>query len=82
MIDANWILGNVAAPLRRRIKRARAVKDMTDQDLRALFPEATMAERQILLDVKPYTMTSWERLWALVNFEIWQRQFLDGESAQ
>ena len=28
-----------------------------------LFPEATMAERQILLDVKPYTMTSWERLW-------------------
>jgi asparagine synthase (glutamine-hydrolysing) len=23
-----------------------------------------------------------ERLWALVNFEIWQRQFLDGESAQ
>ncbi len=22
-----------------------------------------------------------ERLWALVNFEIWQRQFLDGESA-
>ena len=21
-----------------------------------------------------------ERLWALVNFEIWQRQFLDGES--
>jgi len=23
-----------------------------------------------------------ERLWALVNFEIWQRQFFDGESAQ
>ena len=22
-----------------------------------------------------------ERLWALVNFEIWQRQFIDGESA-
>jgi asparagine synthase (glutamine-hydrolysing) len=22
-----------------------------------------------------------ERLWALVNFEIWQRQFFDGESA-
>jgi len=21
-----------------------------------------------------------ERLWALVNFEIWQRQFFDGES--
>jgi len=23
-----------------------------------------------------------ERLWALVNFEIWQRQFIDGETAQ
>jgi len=23
-----------------------------------------------------------ERLWALVNFEIWQRQFFDGEAFQ
>jgi asparagine synthase (glutamine-hydrolysing) len=23
-----------------------------------------------------------ERLWALVNFEIWQRQFFDGESSE
>src|SRR4030095_15242949 len=23
-----------------------------------------------------------ERLWALINFEIWQRQFFDGESAR
>jgi hypothetical protein len=67
VIDANWILGSVAAPLRRRIKRSRAGKALTDKDLQALFPEATMAERQILLDVKPYTMTSWERLWALVE---------------
>jgi hypothetical protein len=67
VIDANWILGTVAAPLRRRIRRSQVGKALNDRDLRAMFPEATMAERQILLDVKPYTMTSWERLWALVE---------------
>ena len=66
-MDANWILGSVAAPLRRRIKGSTVGRSRTDRDLLAMFPEATLAERQILLDVKPYTMTSWERLWALLQ---------------
>ncbi len=67
MSNANWILGHVTAPLRRRLKRSRAGRAVTERDLQAKFPEAGMAERQIMLDVKPYTMTSWERLWALLQ---------------
>jgi hypothetical protein len=67
VINTDWILGSVAAPLRRRLKRTRAGKAATDRELQTLFPEATAPERQIMLDVKPYTMTSWERLWALVQ---------------
>ena len=66
-MNADWILGSVAAPLRRRLRRSRAGKAATERDVRVMFPEASPAERQILLDVKPYTMTSWERLWALVQ---------------
>jgi O-methyltransferase len=32
-----------------------------------MFPEATPEEIRILNEVKPYTMTSWERLWALIQ---------------
>lgn len=67
MINTDWILGRVAAPLRRRLKRTQAGNALSEHELQVLFPEATAAERRILLDVKPYTMTSWERLWALVR---------------
>jgi O-methyltransferase len=62
----DWILGSVA-PIRRRLKRSRVGKALAHADVRALFPEATTAEIEILLGVKPYTMTSWERLWAVVQ---------------
>ena len=66
MTTTDWILANVA-PIRRRFKRSRVGKAMTQGDLRPLFPEATVAELEVMLDVKPYTMTSWERLWAVLQ---------------
>jgi hypothetical protein len=63
----DWILGTVAAPIRRRLKRSRAVHAMTRHDLRAQFPEATPSELEIMLDVKPYTMTSPARVWAVLQ---------------
>jgi hypothetical protein len=62
----DWILANVN-PIRRRLKRSRAGRAVAAGDLRALFPEATAAEIELMVGVKPYTMTSWERLWALVQ---------------
>ena len=67
MTTTDWILGTVAAPIRRRLKRSRARRAITRQELRALFPEATPSELEVMLDVKPYTMTSWERLWAVLQ---------------
>ena len=49
------------------MKRSRAGQATARHDLRARFPEATAAEIEVLLDVKPYTMTSWERLWAVMQ---------------
>ena len=66
MTTTDWILGSVA-PIRRRLKRSRVGTALAHADIQALFPEATTAEIEILLGVKPYTMASWEGLWAVVQ---------------
>lgn len=66
MSTSNWIIGTVA-PLRRRLKKTKIGRALIVQDLPLMFPEATSDELRILSEVKPYTMTSWERLWALVQ---------------
>ena len=66
MGTANWIVGTVA-PLRRRFKQTRIGRELAARDLALLFPEATPEELHTLVEVKPYTMTSPERLWALIQ---------------
>lgn len=66
MSTANWIAGTVA-PLRRRLKQTRVGRELVARDYALLFPEATPEELRTLVEVKPYTMTSPERLWSLIQ---------------
>jgi O-methyltransferase len=66
VITTDWIRESVA-PIRRRLKRTRMGKVVARDDLKAVFPEATAAELEVMIDVKPYTMTSFERLWAVLQ---------------
>ncbi|HEV2763896.1 MAG TPA: asparagine synthase-related protein, partial [Pyrinomonadaceae bacterium] len=47
---------------------------------RGLFDPA--ATRRLVAEHQTAAADHTERLWALVNFEMWQRQFLDGEEAR
>ncbi|HKC62939.1 MAG TPA: asparagine synthase-related protein, partial [Pyrinomonadaceae bacterium] len=47
---------------------------------RAIFDSAFV--EQLVARHQSGTEDHSERLWALVNFEIWMRQFLDGENNQ
>jgi hypothetical protein len=61
------MIENAAAPLRRWLKTSGRSKASEQKHLRAMFPEATAPQLQIMNDVRPFTMTSWERIWALIQ---------------
>jgi len=66
MSTANWIVETVGY-VRRRLKQSRFGRELVARDLALRFPEATPEELQTIVEVKPYTMTSPERLWALIQ---------------
>jgi O-methyltransferase len=53
--------------IRRAARAARAVLSPVQRPVREQFPEATDVELDILEKVRPYTMTSRERLWGLLK---------------
>jgi len=53
--------------LRSAFRRTPMGRMRSESHLRRLFPEASEADLTILSKCKPYTMTTWERLWAVVQ---------------
>jgi O-methyltransferase len=67
MPTGDWMMENAAAPLRRWLKTSKIGRTAKQKDLRTMFPEATAGQLQIMNEVRPFTMTSWERVWALLQ---------------
>jgi O-methyltransferase len=66
MMTADWILGT-AAPLRRWLRATTGQSVAAERDLAVMFPEATAKHLEIMREVRPFTLTSWERVWALIR---------------
>jgi hypothetical protein len=67
MVTGEWMMENAAAPLRRWLKTSKMGRTAKQKDLRGMFPEASPEQLQIMNEVRPFTMTSWERVWAVIQ---------------